>query len=77
MTSTKVAGISAREIQPLANETPPQLYDRTRATYPHLSNEQCVTLVRAVAGIKEGVWDWRRGVGVVKARICCGNSGLG
>ena len=69
---TKVAGISAKEIQPLANETPSHLYDRIRATYPHLSNEQCVTLVRAVAGIKENVWDWRRGVGVGEGNLPTG-----
>jgi hypothetical protein len=34
---------------------------RIRRAYPALTDEQWVELVRRVAGIKEGVWDWRRG----------------
>jgi hypothetical protein len=40
------------------------LYNRIRLTYPSLTNEQCVELVRKVVGIPEGVRDWRRGTNV-------------
>jgi hypothetical protein len=63
---------SMREISSRFRTKPHLLYDRIQATYPHLSNEQCVTLVRAVAGIKEGVWDWHRGVGVGEGNLPTG-----
>ena len=64
-----VAGISADAIVPGPRETPSELYDRIQATYPQLTNEQCVELARKVAGIHEGVWDWRRGVNVHSADL--------
>jgi hypothetical protein len=60
----EVGGISASDIHTIPGETPDQTVARIQATYPHLTNEQCVELARKVAGIPEGVWDWRRGVGV-------------
>ena len=38
-----------------------EVYQRIRRAYPTLTNEQCVGLVRKVAGIRQGVWDWRPG----------------
>jgi hypothetical protein len=48
------------------------LYARIRATYPSLTNEQCVELVRKVTGISEGVADWRRGTNVRDERLPVG-----
>jgi hypothetical protein len=64
-----VAGIPAASIVPGPRETPSDLYDRIRALYPHLTNEECVELARKAAGIHEGVRDWRRGVNVNSANL--------
>jgi hypothetical protein len=60
----EVGGISASDIHTIPGETANQTVARIQATYPHLTSEQCVELARKVAGIAEGVRDWRRGVGV-------------
>jgi hypothetical protein len=56
----------------MADETQSALYARIRATYPSLTNEQCVELVRKVTGISEGVTDWRRGTNVRDQRLPVG-----
>jgi hypothetical protein len=45
---------------------------RTAARRPRRGNEQCVALVRRVAGISQGVTAWRRGVRATAARLPVG-----
>ena len=57
---------------PIRGESVEQLARRIGDTSPQLTNEECVELARKVAGIHEGVRDWRRGTGVSSTRLPVG-----